>query len=574
MKFKLFSEYRGLRKELYFLFIGRIMTNLGSMVWPLLTLILSDKIGFNASQIAIYTMIISVAALPLSLLGGKLADKFNKKMIIVICDLISVVGFIYCFFSPINLGAVIVFSISGLFQTIEWPSYDALVADFTTSQDRERAYSLSYLGNNLGLMLAPTLGGLLFKDYLNIAFLINGCAILLSTIFIFFFVKNVSKEVDDSEQAIYEKPIDEKTNVFKYILKNKVLLTYLITSAIGAIVYQMYGYLMPLDMNAIYPEAGAAMYGTMSSINCIIVVIFTPFITRLFKKLFEAKKMIVGECLILLGYILFVSFCELPAFCYIAISIFTLGEIFSTIAGSPFMTKRIPSSHRGRIISVANVFTTILYSVGQIGVGAIYDNFGRYWGWIVVGILAIINISLLVVVLFLDKKYYRNLYYAVEVNGKNVSIKTASLDLINEYYKGFETDPSLYLDQSLFKPYEYSKEKVEEYFNKVTNDPTKKLYVVIVDGCPIGEIILKNINYETKEAELGIHLQNDSVKGKGYGTEAEKLIIRRSFESLGFETIYAKAIVTNIRSQKALEKAGFIKDNEDKDFVYYKVIKN
>lgn len=52
MKTGLLSQYRGLRKELYILFIGRIMTNMGSMIWPMFTLILNRKLGLNATVIA------------------------------------------------------------------------------------------------------------------------------------------------------------------------------------------------------------------------------------------------------------------------------------------------------------------------------------------------------------------------------------------------------------------------------------------------------------------------------------------------------------------------------------------
>ena len=37
---KLFDMYRGLRREMYILFYGRIVTNMGALIWPMLTLIL------------------------------------------------------------------------------------------------------------------------------------------------------------------------------------------------------------------------------------------------------------------------------------------------------------------------------------------------------------------------------------------------------------------------------------------------------------------------------------------------------------------------------------------------------
>ena len=52
---KLFREYKGLRRENYILFFGRLMTNLGAMIWPVLTMILDQKLGMSAEKIAGYS---------------------------------------------------------------------------------------------------------------------------------------------------------------------------------------------------------------------------------------------------------------------------------------------------------------------------------------------------------------------------------------------------------------------------------------------------------------------------------------------------------------------------------------
>ena len=75
-----FSQYRGLRRENYVLFFGRIVTNLGSMVWPMLTMILNQKLGMSAGNIAVLTAVFGVLMMPANLLGGKLADRLNKKL--------------------------------------------------------------------------------------------------------------------------------------------------------------------------------------------------------------------------------------------------------------------------------------------------------------------------------------------------------------------------------------------------------------------------------------------------------------------------------------------------------------
>ena len=406
----LLSEYRGLRRELYILFIGRMMTNMGSMIWPMFTLILSKKLGLSAGTIATYMLIFSLVALPMNLIGGKLADKYSKKNIIVICDLISIGSYIYCSLVEINFNSILIFAVASLFQTIEWPSYDALVADFTTGADRERAYSLSYLGSNLGLVLSPSIGGILFNDHLNLAFLINGISIAFSTLLIFFFIKDIHKETDDSSAGIYEQDIASDASPFKFIFSHKVILIYIAACIFANTVYEMWDYLMPLDMGIVHGDRGAVLYGTMTSLNCIEVVLLTAVITKLFKKVRNTQKMIAAESLILFGYLIFMIFVKNIFMCYLSIFIFTIGEIFNTLASSPFLTRRIPASHRGRIMSIQGVFVSVGGALLRNLIGSIYDGRGSMVAWISVLIFGSIEIGLLILMKHLDRKEYKELY--------------------------------------------------------------------------------------------------------------------------------------------------------------------
>ena len=405
----MFSQYKGLRKELYILFIGRIMTNMGAMIWPMFTLILNRKLGLNATVIAACMVIFSLVNLPVSLIGGKLADKLNKKNIIVVCDLVSIASFIYCAIVPVTITSIAIFAVASLFQTIEWPSYDALVADFSTSKDRERAYSLSYLGTNLGLVLSPTLAGFLFENHLNLAFLINGISIALSTILIFFRIRDVHRETDDSPASGYEADLDSKVSALSYIGHSRVVLLFIIAAALSNAVYSMYSYLMPLDMGITYAERGSVLFGSMSSTNCIVVVTCTALITRLFRKIRESGKMLIGEGLILAGYLLFLLFIRQPIMCFVAITVFTFGEIFNTLSSSPFLTRRIPASHRGRIIAVMNVVCGLSSSAIQLAVGWIYDKAGSPTAWTTVIGIGIAEILIVAAMAAFDRKDYPGL---------------------------------------------------------------------------------------------------------------------------------------------------------------------
>ena len=80
MNINIISQYKGLRRENYILCFGRLVTAMGAMVRPMLTMILSQKLGMNAVQVAWVTALMGILSIPANLVGGKMADRFSKKM--------------------------------------------------------------------------------------------------------------------------------------------------------------------------------------------------------------------------------------------------------------------------------------------------------------------------------------------------------------------------------------------------------------------------------------------------------------------------------------------------------------
>ena len=406
----MFSEYKGLRKELYVLFVGRIMTNLGSMVWPMMTLILNQKLGLSAGEIADYLLILSIVQIPISLWGGKLTDRLNKRNIIIVCDLVSVACYMYCGLVPLDRKAIIIFALASLFQTVEWPAFDALVADFSSPKDRERAFSLNYLGVSLGLILAPTLGGILINNYLWLAFIINGTCIFISTVLIFLMIKDVSRSEDENDVNEYESDLEEGVSTFRFVFRNRVLVLYIIGAVLCNALYNQYNYLMPIELAAWHGESGSVIYGTMSSTNCITVVLFTAYFTKIFKRLRDLDKLLLGSALELLGIIIFRSFSFIFVSAYVAIIVFTFGEIINTLGSSPFSTRRIPANHRGRFSSIMNVSSSILVSLFTKIIGTVYDSQGSWTTWLIVFGVGMVEVLLLLLIKKYDRLDYPNLY--------------------------------------------------------------------------------------------------------------------------------------------------------------------
>lgn len=406
---KLLNQYRGLQKEIYVLFYGRVMTSMGGLVWPLMTLILSNKMGMSASQIASLLLVMSIIQLPCTLIGGKVADHFNKKNVIIVCDMITVISYMICAFIPLSYISIALFFIAGMFASFEYPSYDALVADLTTSEERERAYSLNYLGMNLGLVLAPTLGGFLFAEHLNLAFMITSIATFSSTALIFFFIKTVKREQKEGEvRNVYED--NSSTSALGVLFGKHSILLYTLLCGLVGLVYSQFNFLIPLNLEMNYGEAGATFFGLLTSTNAVVVILGTPFLTQFLKAIKDVHKIILGVFLEVVGLAMYIFIQGQLWLSFISMIIFTLGEICNTLGNSPYITRRIPASHRGRISAIGSVYAILFQSISQKGVAHLVDTQEITFVWMVITLLGILAILGSMRLARVDKKEYPLLY--------------------------------------------------------------------------------------------------------------------------------------------------------------------
>lgn len=403
---KIFRMYQGLKKEVYILCFGRFVTAMGGLIWPMLTLILKSKLGFNAEQVALWFLIFGILQLPFALIGGRLTDKYNKRDLIVTLDLISVVLYVITAILPLSTGSLCIYYLGSLFQHIEWSAYDALIAELTNDREREKAFSLQYLANNLGVVFAPTLGGLLFNHYLWLSFLIAGMAVLSSTILIFFFVPR------ESERAKNENTYEaQEEGTLKDVLKTrKILLLYMVITCVTFFIYGQFNYLLPIQMDEIFLDKGAVFFGMLTSINGAVVIIFTPILTQLTLKWNDLQRISLGVLLEIMSLCSFFFYQNQLAPYIVSMMVFTLGEILDTLGNKPYISKRIPSSHRGRFIAINNILTSTTSSLGNTVIGKIVVLYSFRQGWIAVGVIGAGILILLAIYRGMDRKRFALLY--------------------------------------------------------------------------------------------------------------------------------------------------------------------
>ena len=141
-------------------------------------------------------------------------------------------------------------------------------------------------------------------------------------------------------------------------------------------------------------------------------------------------------------------------------------------------------------------------------------------------------------------------------------------EIAEVYFKDFVFDNAVFLEGQPMRPFVYSEQWLSGYLE--LNKANVHLAIMLQD-VPVGEILFKRIDHTHRNAVFSIHLQNDSVKGKGYGTIAERLAIEYAFDTLHMKVLYADTIKKNCRSSHVLEKVGFQFVKEDLLFRYYEI---
>ena len=106
----------------------------------------------------------------------------------------------------------------------------------------------------------------------------------------------------------------------------------------------------------------------------------------------------------------------------------------------------------------------------------------------------------------------------------------------------------------------------EEFINEFSDDfftddikSSGKCFVISNGNDEVGTLCYDLLNLRKKWVVLDIWLRDEKYCGKGYGSEALKLLCLYLFKTMSINNFYIAPSKRNSRAIKAYEKAGFIK---------------
>ena len=382
----LISPYKGMPREIYIIFISRIVNAMGCFVMPLMTIIMTDRIGLSNEAAGFFLSLNSMVFPVASILGGKLADTFGRKHLIIIFGTLGALLYMSCGFIKPSMQLIYVILGASTLMFVAGPAHDSLIADLTTPENRAKAYSLSYLGWNMGFAVGPIFGGLLYRRYLPLVFIGDAVTALIATGLIYFFInetiESTENDITDESRKLERR---EKGSIISVLLRRPILIYFSIIALGYEFSYSQWNFLMPLHSVKNFGEMGAQYFGWIASFNSLVVMLFTPILTRLTRKTRGIRIMVHGILLYAIGFGMLGLIYKLQYF-FVSALIFTLGEVLLTISVMPFIVNHTPASHRGRMSAVLTTITGTGYAVGPMAMGRILNFISIEKAWIFIGI--------------------------------------------------------------------------------------------------------------------------------------------------------------------------------------------
>jgi len=131
----------------------------------------------------------------------------------------------------------------------------------------------------------------------------------------------------------------------------------------------------------------------------------------------------------------------------------------------------------------------------------------------------------------------------------------------SEYWRLMAADPA----------FPHSVKSTKEWIEKEWMSESSQAYsfaiFTLADNCLIGDIGLEGVQWNHGDCFVGISIGERENWGKGYGTDAMRLILRYAFTELNLHRVTLNVFEYNPRAIRSYEKAGYSHEGCSREFL-------
>lgn len=350
----------------------------------------------SAFLLGVVGFLSSIPVFLLSLFGGVLADRLNKKNILIATQSIfMLLAFLLAALTQMKLitpyQIMLVALLNGVVMAFDAPARQAVVVDLVGKDYLLNAIALNSIAFNSGRIIGPALAGVLVATVgMSGCFYVNGISFLPFIIALFFIRVNKYSKADKNNRVWR----DLKEGII-FIRNNRTILILISTVAVVSLFGIAYVIFMPIFANDILKVGVRGLAALMSCIG-IGALVAALFLARLGDFKYKGKLLVFAYFIFSLSLVLFglskIYLLSLIALIFIGGSSVTAMALINTI-----LQTRSPNEFRGRVMGVYMLTFFGILPFGNLIAGTLAEAFGVSFTIMISGIIcslffAIINI--------------------------------------------------------------------------------------------------------------------------------------------------------------------------------------
>ncbi|SFJ48211.1 MULTISPECIES: MFS transporter [unclassified Bacillus (in: firmicutes)] len=381
---KTWQELKQMDRNVWIRFIGETLNGIAMMMlMPFFALYLKDKVD-SLLQVGIIMALSPIAASFGSLIGGRIADIYGRKPIMIFSmasNAILMLGFLFIDgFIPYAILSVCL----GLSNSLFHPAASAMVADVTEPEKRTEAYGLLRMGHNIGAAIGPILGASVALLSKTVIFMIASSSMLFYALLVLLLIQETMPKGAITQT---NKEGETKQSVWKVVFQDKILLIYLLAGIVISMGFSQTEGMLPLhfdnEMKEIFGMNNPYPY--LMAMNGLLVVLFQFQISKWATDKPVGKTMLYGAWLFGIGLL---AIGWLPKWfgemgtnatvvlitLLIVYAIYTLGEMVMSPVQMTFVANLAPEHLRGTYMGAASLQWITGNAFGPLLAGFLLDR--------------------------------------------------------------------------------------------------------------------------------------------------------------------------------------------------------
>ena len=189
----------------------------------------------SATDMALVTLLAFLPTLLLSVPAGVLADRYDRRLLMMLGDGCSAVGILFILFCMLRGGASLTeicigVTVSAVFSSLLEPSYRATVTDLLDAEEYSRASGMVSIAGSARYLISPILAGVLLTvSDIRLLLLLDICTFFLTVICTGVVRKGLTEKTTEEKEPFFKalrmgwQAVTEKRGVFLLILLSSVM---------------------------------------------------------------------------------------------------------------------------------------------------------------------------------------------------------------------------------------------------------------------------------------------------------------------------------------------------------------